>query len=79
MVDTALFKAYLVVRPGLVGALCRRYKWCEVSEVEEELRAREVSLFLSLFNERRKLVTDWMGRLAEIPGADRSVSWEEDA
>jgi hypothetical protein len=43
IVDTALFKSYLVIRPGLVGALCRLPNWCEVSEVEQELRAREVS------------------------------------
>lgn len=42
IVDTALFKSYLVIRPGLVGALCRLPNWCEVSEVEQELRAREV-------------------------------------
>jgi hypothetical protein len=42
IVDTALFKSYLIVRPGLVGALCRLDNWCEVSEVENELRARGV-------------------------------------
>ncbi|CAG7849163.1 SubName: Full=Related to Vam6/Vps39-like protein involved in vacuolar morphogenesis {ECO:0000313/EMBL:CCA68795.1} [Serendipita indica DSM 11827] len=40
IVYTALFKAYLVVRPGLIGSLCRIDNWCEVSEVENELRAR---------------------------------------
>jgi Vam6/Vps39-like protein vacuolar protein sorting-associated protein 39 len=44
IVDTALFKSYLVIRPGLLGPLCRVPNWCEVSEVEEELRAREVGL-----------------------------------
>jgi hypothetical protein len=43
IVDTALFKSYLIIRPGLLGSLCRVPNWCEVSEVEEELRAREVS------------------------------------
>ena len=43
IVDTALFKSYLIVRPGLLGSLCRLDNWCEVSEVENELRAREVS------------------------------------
>jgi hypothetical protein len=43
IVDTALFKSYLLIRPGLLGPLCRVPNWCEVSEVEEELRAREVS------------------------------------
>ncbi|KAJ7510485.1 hypothetical protein B0H11DRAFT_1190833 [Mycena galericulata] len=41
IVDTALFKSYLLSRPGLLGPLCRVSNWCEVSEVEEELRARE--------------------------------------
>ncbi|KAF7375244.1 Rab guanyl-nucleotide exchange factor [Mycena sanguinolenta] len=41
IVDTALFKSYLLVRPGLVGSLCRISNWCEVSEVEEELLARK--------------------------------------
>ncbi|KAJ7052608.1 hypothetical protein C8F01DRAFT_1170573 [Mycena amicta] len=41
IVDTALFKAYLVIRPTLLGSLCRVSNWCEVSEVEEELLARK--------------------------------------
>jgi len=44
IVDTALFKSYLLIRPGLLGPLCRVANWCEVSEVEEELRGRGVSL-----------------------------------
>ncbi|TFK87975.1 hypothetical protein K466DRAFT_662647 [Polyporus arcularius HHB13444] len=40
IVDTALFKSYLLVRPGLLASLCR-VGWCEVSEVEELLRERE--------------------------------------
>ena len=39
IVDTALFKSYLITQPALLGALCRLPNWCEVSEVEEELRA----------------------------------------
>ena len=42
IVDTALFKCYLSVRPGLLAPLCRVGNWCEVSEVEEVLMAREV-------------------------------------
>ena len=42
IVDTALFKCYLLVRPGLLAPLCRVGNWCEVSEVEEVLMAREV-------------------------------------
>ncbi|KAF7312336.1 Rab guanyl-nucleotide exchange factor [Mycena indigotica] len=41
IVDTALFKAYLVIRPGLLGSLCRVSNWCEVSEVEDELLERK--------------------------------------
>ncbi|KAJ6468361.1 hypothetical protein C8R45DRAFT_1018454 [Mycena sanguinolenta] len=41
IVDTALFKSLLLVRPGLLGSLCRIPNWCEVSEVEEELLARK--------------------------------------
>ena len=29
-VDTALFKSYLLVRPGLLGPLCRQPNWCAV-------------------------------------------------
>ncbi|KAJ7284535.1 hypothetical protein C8J57DRAFT_1669706 [Mycena rebaudengoi] len=41
IVDTALLNSYLLIRPGLLGSLCRVPNWCEVSEVEEELRARK--------------------------------------
>ncbi|KAF5379787.1 hypothetical protein D9615_005708 [Tricholomella constricta] len=41
IVDTALYKSYLVIRPSLLGSLCRVSNWCEVSEVEEDLRARQ--------------------------------------
>ncbi|KAF9468180.1 vacuolar sorting protein 39 domain 1-domain-containing protein [Collybia nuda] len=41
IVDTALYKAYLIIRPGLLGSLCRVPNWCEVSEVEEDLRSRQ--------------------------------------
>lgn len=54
VVDTALFKSYLVVRPGLLGPLCRRDNWCEVAEVEETLAAREkYSELIDLFNVRK--------------------------
>jgi len=42
IVDTALYKSYLIKRPTLLGSLCRVPNWCEVSEVEEDLRARKV-------------------------------------
>lgn len=48
IVDTALFKSYLAIRPGLLGSLCRVVNYCEVSEVEEELREREVSCCTAL-------------------------------
>lgn len=44
IVDTALFKSYLSVRPGLLASLCRSGNWCEISEVEEVLRSREVCI-----------------------------------
>ncbi|KAJ4480006.1 hypothetical protein J3R30DRAFT_3467312 [Lentinula aciculospora] len=40
IVDTALFKSYLVVRPILAGSLFRVPNWCEVEEVEGVLKAR---------------------------------------
>lgn len=45
IVDTALFKAYLVVRPGLIGPLCGLPNWCEVAEVENVLMEREVGMW----------------------------------
>ncbi|KAK7044093.1 Vacuolar morphogenesis protein 6 [Paramarasmius palmivorus] len=42
IVDTALFKSYLMVRPALAGSLFRIANWCEVEEVEEILRERQM-------------------------------------
>ncbi|KAI6042930.1 vacuolar sorting protein 39 domain 1-domain-containing protein [Pisolithus marmoratus] len=54
IVDTALFKSYLLYRPALLGSLCRVANWCEVSEVEEELRAREkFAELISLYNGKK--------------------------
>ncbi|KAI0067184.1 hypothetical protein BV25DRAFT_1959388 [Artomyces pyxidatus] len=54
IVDTALFKTYLIIRPGLLGSLCRRDNWCEVSEVEEVLISREkFSELLDLYNVKK--------------------------
>lgn len=47
IVYTVLFKSYLIIRPGLLGSLCRVPNWCEVSEVEEELRGHRVRLSIS--------------------------------
>ncbi|KAF8626612.1 hypothetical protein AX17_006530 [Amanita inopinata Kibby_2008] len=41
IVDTALYKSYLIIRPVLLGSLCRVPNWCEVTEVEEDLRMRQ--------------------------------------
>ncbi|KAI5452750.1 Vacuolar morphogenesis protein 6 [Naganishia albida] len=40
IVYTALIKVYLMIRPSLVGSLCRIENWCEVEEVEELLKER---------------------------------------
>lgn len=40
VVDTALFKTYFIVRPGLIGSFCRRDNWCEVAEMEGMLQER---------------------------------------
>lgn len=40
VVDTALFKSYFIVRPGLLSSFCRRDNWCEVSETVEMLKER---------------------------------------
>lgn len=44
IVDTALFKCYLAIRPSLLGSLCRLDNWCEVEEVEELLTNAKVDL-----------------------------------
>ncbi|KAI0322535.1 vacuolar sorting protein 39 domain 1-domain-containing protein [Amylostereum chailletii] len=54
VISTAMFKSYLIVRPGLVGSLCRAENWCEVSEVEEALIAREkYSELIDLYNGKK--------------------------
>ncbi|KAH9926823.1 hypothetical protein B0H21DRAFT_138019 [Amylocystis lapponica] len=54
IVDTVLFKSYLLVRPTLLAPLCRLGNWCEVSEVEEVLRAREkFSELILLYNGKK--------------------------
>jgi hypothetical protein len=74
IVDTALFKSYLLIRPGLLGPLCRVANWCEVSEVEEELRAREVRSIVLRTSSYRSLIQD-----SEIRRTHRSLSREENA
>ncbi|KAG6884985.1 hypothetical protein C0993_006817 [Termitomyces sp. T159_Od127] len=54
IVDTALYKSYLVIRPSLLGSLCRLPNWCEVSEVEEDLRTRQkYAELIDLFNGKK--------------------------
>lgn len=48
IVDTALFKLYLVIRSNLLGSLCRLPNWCEVLEVEQVLRNKGVCI-LAIF------------------------------
>lgn len=40
VVYTSLLKVYLIVRPSLVGSLCRIENWCDVTEVEPLLREK---------------------------------------
>lgn len=72
IVDTALFKSYLIVRPGLLASLCRVANWCEVSEVEEVLRSREVG-GTSILMPHPEFI------LPEIPRTHLSLQREADA
>ena len=38
-VDTALFHVFLRTKPSLVGPMCRVANWCQVADVEAQLRA----------------------------------------
>ncbi|KLO10830.1 hypothetical protein SCHPADRAFT_906559 [Schizopora paradoxa] len=54
ILDTALFKSYLVIRPAMLGPLCRIDNWCEVSEVEGILQERErFSELIFLYNGKK--------------------------
>ena len=48
IVYTGLIKVYLLVRPILVGSLCRIENWCDVEEVEGLLRAQQVGVWMKL-------------------------------
>ncbi|KAI0768086.1 hypothetical protein BD413DRAFT_605556 [Trametes elegans] len=65
IVDTALFKSYLLVRPGLLGPLCR-VGWCEVSEVEELLREREKFQEMIYLYNGRKMHGKALGLLRQL-------------
>ena len=41
VVDTALLKTFLEIKPALIGSLCRLENWCKVEEVEELLQERK--------------------------------------
>lgn len=71
IVDTAFFKSYITLRPILVGSLCRIPNWCEVVEVEQELRSRKVSLLHASNALQLKVII-----CLEIFGAYRSLQWE---
>ena len=73
IVDTALFKAYLVARPGLIGSLCSLPNWCEVTEVQEVLMEREVGDYLI------KLLLIFLPCIIEILRVDFIIQGEEDA
>lgn len=62
IVDTALFKCYLAIRPSLLGSLCRLDNWCEVEEVEELLTNAKVNRFSLLI----------YGKLTVLPSAFES-------
>jgi tetratricopeptide (TPR) repeat protein len=49
VVDTALFRCYLAIRPTLLGSLCRLENWCVVEEVEALLKEANVCLPNALF------------------------------
>ncbi|GAA5948447.1 hypothetical protein JCM10213_004425 [Rhodosporidiobolus nylandii] len=51
VVDTALFRAYLVTKPVMLGPMCRIENWCEVEEVEGLLMgAKKYRELLDLYN-----------------------------
>jgi hypothetical protein len=60
VIYTALIKVYLVARPVLVGSLCRIENWCDVEEVEELLKEKQVAnallcIFLPWYKSMRSL------------------------
>ncbi|KAF9223920.1 hypothetical protein BS17DRAFT_781417 [Gyrodon lividus] len=66
IVDTALFKSYLIGRPSMLGPLCRLPNWCEVVEVEEELRAREKYAELIFLYNGKKMHTKALKLLQQL-------------
>ena len=76
IVDTALYKSYMIIRPALLGSLCRVANWCEVSEVEDDLRARKVC---RLYYVLRSASSDQPLSLSEIRRNEGPISRKEDA
>ncbi|KDQ57202.1 hypothetical protein JAAARDRAFT_58670 [Jaapia argillacea MUCL 33604] len=74
IVDTALFKSYLVIRPGLLGPLCRVENWCEVSEVEEVLRAREKFTELIYLYNGKKMHAKALNLLRQLSNKESDVT-----
>ncbi|KAH8118200.1 vacuolar sorting protein 39 domain 1-domain-containing protein [Phellopilus nigrolimitatus] len=77
IVDTALFKAYLIVRPGLLGPLCSLDNWCEVAEVEEVLMEREKFSELVSLYKGRKMHGKALGLLKRRVICPKSLSEKE--
>ncbi|MBW0468986.1 hypothetical protein O181_008701 [Austropuccinia psidii MF-1] len=51
IIDTALFKCYLAIKPTMLGPLCRLPNWCEVEEVESLLmNAKKYHELLDLYH-----------------------------
>lgn len=73
IIDTALFKSYIIASPSLLGSLCRLPNWCEVSEVEQELHAREVCGHLG----SSLPIADTIH--TEVCRAHLPLQWKEDA
>ncbi|KAG8830543.1 Vacuolar morphogenesis protein 6 [Serendipita sp. 400] len=66
IVDTALFKSYLAVKPGLIGPLCRLDNWCEVSEVQNELRARGKFTELKFLYQGKRMHSEALALLKDL-------------
>ncbi|KAL0955078.1 hypothetical protein HGRIS_003995 [Hohenbuehelia grisea] len=73
IVDTALFKSYLVINQGMLGPLCRLPNWCEVSEVEEELRAREKFAELIYLYNGKKMHPKALGLLRQLSEKETDI------
>jgi len=73
IVDTALFKSYLAIRPSLLGPLCRIDNWCEVSEVEQVLRGREKHTELIFLYHGKGMHDKALSLLHEMSANEKSI------